>query len=244
MSVLISIQGCEQYEPNAPEIEYDEVTINEPTNDYIVFAEIRRSGSSGHTSVVVENNGPVTNAEVKINGLLHPGQNSNSYFDNIGVIGYGLTNTYELTVEVEGIEIARGTAVMPSQAPITNIAEFDRHETNQPLQVDWRKASNSTSIRIFIKRPDNSEEFVTEYLGIEPTTSTLDGSIFNLAGNYKFRTWTYHGYIPGLNEDPAKGYNIEGAAGSFIVINSTPEVLMQVSSNGATLAQESASEGN
>ncbi|MCH7887563.1 MAG: hypothetical protein IIA58_06340 [Candidatus Marinimicrobia bacterium] len=232
MSLSISFQGCGDDEPTGPDDEENQVTVNEPTNDYIVTALIFKSGFFGCTFIIVDKNGPVTDAIVKINGLKLTGQNGGLYFDSLSVVGYGLGNSYDLSVEIGGNEIASGTAIMPSQPTITNLADSVQHEVNQPITVEWDEPTNASSVQLTLSRPFPSEDFATEFLGITPTSYTLPGSLFAVDGNYSLTAAAYYGLNPGLNEDSTKGYNIKGAAGVFIAINSTEQTVITVGNSG------------
>ena len=228
LSLSVSIQGCGDDDPTGPNDEENQVTVNDPTNDYNISATILKTGFFGCTIIAVDNNGPVTDATVKINDMELTGQTFGVYWDSSGVVGYVAGNQYELTVSVGGNEIASGTAIMPSEPTITNLADSISHGANQPLTVEWKEPTNATSIQLVLARPFPSDSFTTVFLAISPTTYTIAGSLFSVDGSYQLTIAAYYGFNPGLNDNSTKGYNIKGAAGVFVAINSTGSTVITV----------------
>lgn len=237
MSLSVSIQGCGDDDPTGPNDEENQVTVNDPTNDYNISATIFKLGFLGCTFIAVDNNGPVTDATVKINDMELTGQISSVYWDSSGVVGYVAGSQYELTISVGGNEIASGTAIMPSEPTITNLLDSISHDANQPLTVEWKEPTNATSIQLVLVRPFPSDSFATVFLAISPTTYTIPGSLFSVDGSYQLTIAAYYGFNPGLNNNFTKGYNIKGAAGAFVATNSTGSTVITVgnSSSGSLI---------
>ncbi|TFB11581.1 hypothetical protein E3V36_01070 [Candidatus Marinimicrobia bacterium MT.SAG.2] len=84
MSLSVSIQGCGDDDPTGPNDEENQVTVNDPKNDYNISATIFKTGFLGCTFIAVDNNGPVTDATVKINDMELTGQTFGVYWDSSG----------------------------------------------------------------------------------------------------------------------------------------------------------------
>ncbi|MCH8929223.1 MAG: hypothetical protein IIB39_10990 [Candidatus Marinimicrobia bacterium] len=227
ISVSVSFQSCSN--STEPNLETNEVLVNVPTNNYLVKANISQLGFFGCANVTVYKDGAVTDAIVKINEVELFYQFNELYSDTTGSMIYKVGRKYELTVSHNGVEIANGTAIMPSEPTITGLPDTSDHPANQALTVSWKKPSSASSVLILLESNiNNDDDYESGYLNPTINSHTIPGSEFLLNGEYKLTVIAFHGFLPGTVEDSSKGYNISGSAGEFIASNVSPTVVLRV----------------
>lgn len=226
MSVSVSFQSCSN--STEPNIETNDVTINDPTNDYRVDATVIKFGFFGCAFVTVNNDGSITDADVSINEVEFFHDFDGQYQDSTGSMKYEVGKKYELKVSHNGAEIAHGIAIMPSEPTILGLPDTSLHPAGEALKLSWEKPSSASSVQVLMIKDNIFELYETEFLEPGISSHTIPGEEFTLNGEYDLMVIAYHGFLPGVNEDSSKGYNISGAAGVFLASNFSPTVVLNV----------------
>lgn len=226
MSVSVSFQSCGN--STEPEIETNVVSVNVPTNGYLVKANITQTGFFGCANVTVYKDGAITDATVKINQVEFFYQFSELYQDTLGLMEYEIGKKYELKVSHNGVEIANGIAIMPSEPIITGLPDTSNHSANQELTVSWKKPSSASSIQVIMITDFLIDSYESNHLEPNITSHIIPGERFASNGEFDLMVVAYHGFLPGVIEDSSEGYNINGAAGEFIASNVSEAVVLNV----------------
>ena len=225
ISSSIQFSACEESEDKNSDCDTD-MMVNQPENQYRVNAQVF-GGIEGCGIVTVEKNGEtITNAIVKLNGT------ELAFDETIGYASF-LSNSsgdeIELEVTHEGSVISSGKVCLPDFPGISNIDSGDVHQKNTDLTINWSAVSNATAIDVTIDEDITYEQYSSGLLSPKTTSHTIPSSFFNLDSDWSdtaecvINVTAYYGISTDVEyqslDSTNLGYNINGSAGSFLVVN-------------------------
>jgi len=238
MTIQFNITSCSTGTGDDNGGENGTTSVNDPTNNYQVVAEVISIGGFGGCSIgaVNLNDETVEDADFRINNVIFASE-SGFYADTLFQLTFLPGTNYTLNVSHLGQEIATGTAKMPSTPTVTNVNDISFHNLNQSMNVTWQSIQNASSIQVTISGEGYDpitqdyfyREFESEAISPNSTSFTIPDTFFTYPGEYTLGIIAYHGINPGFNIDfigesgYSKGHNMNGAAGVFIAASLSSE---------------------
>lgn len=216
-------------------------------------------GMYGCTSAIVAmEDSLVSDAVVKINSVTLVADSAYFgtplYLDTLGLINYKARANYTLSVSHHSVNIAQGSAIMPTAARISNIKSPHNHQLNTPLTLKWDAVDYASSIVITttstitdpVYGTTRDVTFESPLLPPDSRQYTIPDTLFSAPGTYNLGIISYNGLNPGTVIDSVTSdeglygmsYNISGAAGIFLVGNAYPDAEGFIINIGQTTASK------